>query len=136
MTEAFIEAGIPAASVHTGEGLYSEDRKTAIQKLVSGELSILFVVDIFNEGVDIPEIDTVLFLRPTESYTVFLQQLGRGLRKCENKNVTVVLDFIGNYKLAPVLPLLLSGKNPMVKDRRSFYEHTYPEGCNVQFDMK
>lgn len=136
MAEAFIAAGIPAASVHTGEGPYSEDRKIAVQKLVNGELSILFVVDIFNEGVDIPEIDTVLFLRPTESYTVFLQQLGRGLRKHESKNVTVVLDFIGNYKLAPVLPLLLSGKNPMVKENRTHYEHTYPEGCNVQFDMK
>ncbi len=136
MTEAFIKTGIKAASVHTGEGEYSEDRKTAIQKLVAGELSILFVVDIFNEGVDIPEVDTVLFLRPTESYTVFLQQLGRGLRKTENKYATVVLDFIGNYKLAPVLPLLLSGKNPMVKERRAFYDYTYPEGCNVQFDMK
>ena len=111
MTEAFISAGIPAASVHTGEGPYTEDRKTAVQKLVNGELSILFVVDIFNEGVDVPEIDTVLFLRPTESYTVFLQQLGRGLRKCENKDVTIVLDFVGNYKLAPVLPVLLSGEN-------------------------
>lgn len=136
MAEAFIAAGIPAASVHTGEGPYSEDRKIAVQKLVNGELSILFVVDIFNEGVDIPEIDTVLFLRPTESYTVFLQQLGRGLRRHESKNVTVVLDFIGNYKLAPVLPLLLSGKNPMVKENKTHYEHTYPEGCNVQFDMK
>ena len=136
MTEAFITAGIPAASVHTGEGTYSEDRKIAIQKLKDGELSILFVVDIFNEGVDIPEIDTVMFLRPTESYTVFLQQLGRGLRKHKNKSVTVVLDFIGNYKLAPVLPLLLSGKNPMVKERSAYYEYTYPEGCNVQFDMK
>jgi len=136
MTEAFVAAGIPAASVHTGEGPYSEDRKIAIQKLVNGELSIIFVVDIFNEGVDIPEIDTVLFLRPTESYTVFLQQLGRGLRKHESKNFTVVLDFIGNYKLAPVLPLLLSGMNPMIKERRAYYEYTYPEGCNVQFDMK
>jgi superfamily II DNA or RNA helicase/HKD family nuclease len=136
MTEAFIKAGIKAASVHTGEGEYSEDRKDAIQKLVNSELSILFVVDIFNEGVDIPEIDTVLFLRPTESYTVFLQQLGRGLRKHDGKTFTVVLDFIGNYKLAPVLPLLLSGKNPMVKEKRAPYEYTYPEGCNVQFDMK
>ncbi|NLX77056.1 MAG: DEAD/DEAH box helicase family protein [Clostridiaceae bacterium] len=136
MTEAFISAGIPAASVHTGEGPYTEDRKTAVQKLVNGELSILFVVDIFNEGVDVPEIDTVLFLRPTESYTVFLQQLGRGLRKCENKDVTIVLDFVGNYKLAPVLPVLLSGENPMAAERRAFYEYTYPEGCNVQFDMK
>lgn len=136
MTEAFIAAGIQAASVHTSEGLYSEDRKTAVQKLVNGDLSILFVVDIFNEGVDIPEIDTVLFLRPTESYTVFLQQLGRGLRKHESKDYTVVLDFIGNYKLAPVLPLLLSGKNPMVKESRAHYELAYPEGCHVQFDMK
>lgn len=136
MTEAFVAAGIPAAAVHTGEGPYSEDRKIAIERLVNGELNILFVVDIFNEGVDIPEVDTVLFLRPTESYTVFLQQLGRGLRKHENKDYTVVLDFIGNYKLAPVLPFLLSGKNPMVKEKRAQYELTFPEGCNVQFDMK
>ena len=68
------------------------------QKLISGEINVLFVVDIFNEGVDIPEIDTVLFLRPTESLTVFLQQLGRGLRLNDGKECLTVLDFVGNAR--------------------------------------
>ena len=76
----------------------SKDRDTLRKKLIRGELNILFVVDIFNEGVDIPEIDTVLFLRPTESLTVFLQQLGRGLRLTDSKDCLTVLDFVGNAK--------------------------------------
>ena len=136
MAEAFIKAGIPSASVHSGEGEFIEERSGAIEKLKTGELKALFVVDIFNEGVDIPEVDTVLFLRPTESYTIFIQQLGRGLRKSEDKAFVNVLDFIGNYKMAPILPMLLSGKNPMLKENRSTYKVEYPEGCNVQFDMK
>ena len=63
-----------------------EERNTAKHRLVSGEVRFIFVVDIYNEGVDIPEVNTVLFLRPTESLTVFLQQLGRGLRLSENKD--------------------------------------------------
>ena len=70
----------------------------AIDKLKNNELKVLFTVDMFNEGVDIPSIDSVLFLRPTESPTIFLQQLGRGLRIAENKEYLTVLDFIGNYK--------------------------------------
>jgi len=76
----------------------SKDRDILREKLIRGELNILFVVDIFNEGVDIPEIDTVLFLRPTESLTVFLQQLGRGLRLTDSKDCLTVLDFVGNAK--------------------------------------
>ena len=76
----------------------SQDRNILREKLIRGELNILFVVDIFNEGVDIPEIDTVLFLRPTESLTVFLQQLGRGLRLTDSKDCLTVLDFVGNAK--------------------------------------
>jgi superfamily II DNA or RNA helicase len=67
-------------------------------KLLSKEINYLFVVDIFNEGVDIPEIDTILFLRPTESLTVFLQQLGSGLRFADNKECLTVLDFVGNAR--------------------------------------
>lgn len=74
----------------------SDQRRAARQDLVSGKLQCIFTVDIFNEGVDIPEIDTVLFLRPTESATVFLQQLGRGLRHSHRKSHLTVLDFIGN----------------------------------------
>ena len=70
----------------------------AIQKRV--KLNYLFVVDIFNEGVDIPEIDTVLFLRPTDSLTVFLQQLGRGLRLCESKDCLTVFDFVRSNEQA------------------------------------
>lgn len=72
-----------------------EERKEAKNRLVKGEVRFIFVVDIYNEGVDIPEVNTVLFLRPTESLTVFLQQLGRGLRLSEDKECLTVLDFIG-----------------------------------------
>lgn len=70
-------------------------RSLAQSRLVSGELRFIFVVDLYNEGVDIPEVNTILFLRPTESLTVFLQQLGRGLRLADNKDCLTVLDFIG-----------------------------------------
>jgi len=71
--------------------------KEAVQRsrLVKGEVKFIFVVDLYNEGVDIPEVNTVLFLRPTESPTIFIQQLGRGLRLHESKGVLTVLDFVG-----------------------------------------
>ena len=78
MAEQFNDAGIASISL-VGESK-DEERKTAKDRLVKGELRFIFVVDIYNEGVDIPEVNTVLFLRPTESLTIFLQQLGRGLR--------------------------------------------------------
>lgn len=76
----------------------SQDRMDIIHNFKAGEINYLFVVDIFNEGIDIPEIDTVLFLRPTESLTIFLQQLGRGLRLQEGKDVLTVLDFVGHAR--------------------------------------
>lgn len=69
--------------------------KSAEQKLVSGQVKFIFVVDLYNEGVDIKSVNTILFLRPTESLTIFLQQLGRGLRLSEGKECLTVLDFIG-----------------------------------------
>src|SRR6185437_7880275 len=72
------------------------ERRDALDALRAGELRAVFAVDLFNEGVDVPSIDTVLFLRPTESATVFLQQLGRGLRRTDEKPCLTVLDFIGN----------------------------------------
>lgn len=83
------------------------DSREAIKKLQSGEINIIFSVDMFNEGLDVPSVDMVMFLRPTESLTVFLQQLGRGLRKSRNKNYLNVLDFIGNYKKANLVPFFL-----------------------------
>lgn len=70
---------------------------------------MIFCVDMFNEGVDIVSLDMVMFLRPTESPTVFLQQLGRGLRICPGKQYLTVLDFIGNYEKAGRVTFLLSG---------------------------
>jgi len=84
------------ASYLTSENAY--DRAHVYNKLRTGKLNYLFVVDIFNEGVDIPEIDTVLFLRPTESLTIFLQQFGRGLRKAKGKEFVTVLDFVGECR--------------------------------------
>ena len=106
---SYTRHNIPAAAVYSGEqSKYSENRKKAIDKLKNNELKVLFTVDMFNEGVDIPSIDSILFLRPTESPTIFLQQLGRGLRIAENKEYLTVLDFIGNYKKANLVPFLLS----------------------------
>jgi superfamily II DNA or RNA helicase/HKD family nuclease len=136
MAGEFNRLGITAAAVHSGDGEFIEQRDKAIELLKTGELKVIFVVDIFNEGVDIPEIDSVLFLRPTESYTVFIQQLGRGLRKFSGKPYVTVLDFIGNYRRAHILPILLSGKNPMNRNEKAIVDITYPEGCNVQFDLK
>ena len=93
MAAYFQRSGIPALALSAASS--EEERNTARQRLVTREVNFIFVVDLYNEGVDIPEIDTVLFLRPTESLTVFLQQLGRGLRLCDDKECLTVLDFIG-----------------------------------------
>ena len=93
MAEAFNNSNIPSIALYAG--VSEEARNSAKKKLVSGEIKFIFVVDLYNEGVDIPEINTVLFLRPTESLTIFLQQLGRGLRLSEGKECLTVLDFVG-----------------------------------------
>lgn len=105
MAKAFNAAGIAALAVHSSRG--GNPRQDAIERLVSGRVEILFTVDLFNEGVDIPCVDLVLFLRPTESMTVFVQQLGRGLRVLPGKSRLTVLDFIGNHRGASFkLPFL------------------------------
>lgn len=93
MARYFDSHGIPSLALSAESS--AEDRRSAQARLVSREINFIFVVDLYNEGVDIPEVDTVLFLRPTESLTVFLQQLGRGLRLHEDKECLTVLDFIG-----------------------------------------
>lgn len=95
MCAKFTLAGLKCA-VMTSD--YSEFRNREIKRLANKEINYLFVVDMFNEGVDIPAIDTVLFLRPTESLTIFLQQFGRGLRKTEGKSHLTVLDFVGHSR--------------------------------------
>lgn len=93
MAEVFNAAGIPAKAV-SGE-TPPADRQQALEDLKARRLSILFSADVFNEGLDIPDVDTVLLLRPTDSATIFLQQLGRGLRRTRDKAVLTVLDFVG-----------------------------------------
>lgn len=93
MARRFTEAGLPSLAVSAETD--SDTRKDALASLRAGRVRALFAVDLFNEGVDLPEVDTLLFLRPTESALVFLQQLGRGLRRHERKDCVTVLDFIG-----------------------------------------
>ncbi|MDK1361363.1 DUF3427 domain-containing protein [Arthrobacter sp. zg-Y1219] len=96
MAEVFNNAGIPSATV-SGE-TPEPDREAALRLLRDGELNCIFAVDVFNEGLDLPEVDTILMLRPTQSSTIFLQQLGRGLRRSKDKAVLTVLDFIGQQR--------------------------------------
>lgn len=96
MTQVFNDAGIRAATVLGDTS--TDARDGAIANLRNGSVQVVFTVDVFNEGVDIPAINTVLFLRPTESSTVFLQQLGRGLRRAKDKAVLTALDFVGHHR--------------------------------------
>ena len=138
MAKEFSSRGIPSVAVFSdASGEYTEKRNVAIQKLKNGEIKVIFSVDMFNEGVDITSVDMVMFLRPTESPIVFLQQLGRGLRKCRGKEFLNVLDFIGNYEKAGRVRFLLEGKSSThgevyhPSDRLLF-----PDDCLVDFDMK
>lgn len=133
----FRSKGVEAVAIHS-QLEPGQIRKDIITQFTKGNIKTIFVVDIFNEGIDIPEIDTVMFLRPTESYVVFLQQLGRGLRKNSTKEYLTVIDFIGNYKKAHYKPLLLSGINPLQGKTKSFKYHVlvYPEDCSVNFDLR
>lgn len=96
MAQRFNDAGIPARAVSAETT--ADERRAALNALRNRDINIIFAVDLFNEGLDIPEVDTVLFLRPTESPTVFLQQLGRGLRLTEGKTVLTALDFVGQQR--------------------------------------
>ena len=96
MAHRFVETGIPALAVSAETS--AADRRDALTALRNRDVNIIFAVDLFNEGLDIPEVDTVLFLRPTESATVFLQQLGRGLRLIRGKTVLTALDFVGHQR--------------------------------------
>lgn len=138
MAEKFILAGISAASlVGDDSALFRDEIR---KKLQAKEINFLFVVDVFNEGIDIPEIDTVLFLRPTESLTVFLQQLGRGLRLSENKDCLTVLDFVGNsrseYDFESKFRALIGKTNYSTLEE---LEHDFPHlplGCSIVLEKR
>lgn len=139
MAKDFSLRGIPSVAVYSNSsGEFSRDRQEAVQSLKNGEIKVIFSVDMFNEGVDITSLDMVMFLRPTESPVVFLQQLGRGLRRCRGKEYLNVLDFIGNYEKAGRAPYLLSGKSHSETKGSlgDFQELEFPADCFVDFDWR
>jgi hypothetical protein len=140
MAEFFTDAGVACVAVHSGPT--SAPRHQAVEQLRNGALEVLFSVDLFNEGLDVPEIDTVLMLRPTESPVVFLQQLGRGLRTTEGKEILTVIDFIGNHRSFLLKPrtLLSLGARTVPSTARVFDamrtgEFDLPPGCSVSYDL-
>lgn len=138
MAEYFNKSNVPAIAL-TGESP-TEIRNKAKGKLVNGDIRFIFVVDIYNEGVDIPEVNTVLFLRPTESLTIFLQQLGRGLRLSEDKECLTVLDFIGQannkYNFEDKFAALLSNTSKSVQQEMRDGFVSVPKGCYIQLERK
>lgn len=138
MAKEFCKRGVKSVAVYSNaDGEFSEDRNQAIEKLKNQEIQVIFSVDMFNEGVDIASLDMVMFLRPTESPTVFLQQLGRGLRISRGKEYVNVLDFIGNYEKAGRAPFILSGEvRAGERAAYDYYEIEYPDDCIVDFDMR
>ncbi|WP_297238853.1 DEAD/DEAH box helicase family protein, partial [uncultured Faecalicoccus sp.] len=118
LSRKFNERGVPSVSL-SGEDSQSY-REECIERLTSDSredyLEYIFTIDIFNEGVDIPEINQIIMLRPTQSAIIFVQQLGRGLRKTSDKEFVVIIDFIGNYKNNFLIPLALSGDRSYNKD--------------------
>jgi superfamily II DNA or RNA helicase/HKD family nuclease len=144
MAEFFAQAGIACAAVHSGPD--SAPRASSLQALQRGDLRVLFAVDMFNEGVDVPMIDTVMMLRPTESVVIWMQQLGRGLRVAEGKTDLVVIDYIGNHRafltkldgLAGLLGREEVGRGAM----RDLLEAirsgriALPPGCEITYDLE
>lgn len=138
MAEHFNNCHIP--SMYLTSDSTNKERNTAKDRLVSGDIRFIFVVDLYNEGVDIPEVNTTLFLRPTESLTVFLQQLGRGLRIAENKECLTVLDFIGQankrYNFEDKFRALLSNTTRSVTKEIKDGFISAPKGCYIQLEKK
>jgi hypothetical protein len=136
MANYFNSQGIPSEALTADSP--DEVRKTVRRRLVNREIRIIFTVDLFNEGVDIPEVDTVLFLRPTESLTVYLQQLGRGLRLHEGKASLTVLDFIApqnrRFRFAERFRALSNRKDQRVDRQIEAGFPWLPAGCLVRLD--
>lgn len=133
MAQAFNERGIKAAAV-TGES-DSEVREDALLHLAAGQLQVVFSVDLFNEGVDVPAVDTLLMLRPTESPTLFLQQLGRGLRRHTGKALCTVIDFVGQhhqkFSYAARFRALLGGTRRQLMEQVEQGFPFLPSGCHL-----
>lgn len=138
MAERFRREGIRGEAVYQGSNL---DRSEALEQLERGALDVVFSVDLFNEGVDLPAIDTILMLRPTESRILFLQQLGRGLRLHPDKEHVVVLDFIGNHRGFFNKPQVMFDVGSSPRAMADFARRVrddqlqLPPGCYVNYDL-
>lgn len=136
MAREFTRRGIPAVAVSAESS--SSERDGALRQLRNKSVNVVFCVDLFNEGVDVPEVDTVLFLRPTESALVFLQQLGRGLRRMDDKPCLTVLDFVGQahrkFRFDLRLRALIGGhRSELIRHVEQGFP-TLPSGCSIQLD--
>ena len=141
MRDYFAERGVRCVAVHSGPG--SASRVEALEALQRGDLDVVFSVDMFNEGIDVPSVDTLLMLRPSESKILWLQQFGRGLRRSDGKEYVSVIDYIGNHKsfLQGAAALLLK-KGDRIGELRAKIEDIeagrlqLPEGCAVTYDLE
>lgn len=139
MAEQFNKAGVVSAAIYSGSKM---GRSEALEKIDSEQLEIIFSVDLFSEGVDVPSIDTVMMLRPTESKILFLQQLGRGLRLSQGKQHLAVLDFIGNHHSFLAKPQALFGVGATYQALAAFGRIaeegslSLPDGCYVNYDLQ
>jgi len=140
MATFFEKNAVRAVAVHSGEA--SAPRAGSLERLESGELDVVFAVDMFNEGVDLPDLDTVMMLRPTESRILWLQQFGRGLRKVDGKDRLTVIDYIGNHRtflLKPQTLLELGSGDHEVRyalERLQKGQLELPPGCEVTYDLE
>jgi superfamily II DNA or RNA helicase len=137
MAQRFSELGLPAVALSAASR--REERSAALHDLAAGNVHVVFTVDLFNEGIDIPNVDTLLLLRPTDSPTLFLQQLGRGLRKTVGKSVCTVLDFVGThrkeFRFDRRLRALLGGSRADV-DWQVRHDFPFlPAGCSFHLDV-
>jgi len=138
MAKFFSNKGIDSINLDSDSSI--EDRGAARSKLRKGQIKFVFVVDLYNEGVDIPEINTILFLRPTESSTVFIQQLGRGLRISEDKDVLTVLDFVGQankqFNFRTKLRSIIGKTKNSIEEEIINEFPNLPKGCFMQLERK
>ena len=136
MARQFEQRGITARAVWGDSS--PDDRRSALRDLADGNVAVLFTVDLFNEGIDVPNVDTLLLLRPTESATLFLQQLGRGLRRAVGKSECTVLDFVGLHRREFRFDLryraLLGGSRHDIKEQLERNVPFLPAGCHFELD--
>jgi superfamily II DNA or RNA helicase len=144
MAAFFNGRGLRTVAVHAGDE--SAPRTTSLRQLADGELDVIFSVDMFNEGVDVPNIDTILMLRPTESTVIWMQQFGRGLRRAPDKPFLKVIDYIGNHrsflmKLRSVAAVAGKNANSLgalrnILDEVIRQEFDLPDGCSVTYELE